>query len=82
MRERNKCQHGGQRGQDNGARPLDGGLDDRVIGIKAICLIGMNLTEPVSSRAGVSPDSFKTLHAWAGTQILTVPILISRLWQP
>ena len=45
MRERNKCQHCGQRGQDDGSRPLDGGLDDRMIGIKAICLIGMNLTD-------------------------------------
>src|SRR2546421_7357005 len=27
MCERNECEHRGQRGQDDGARPLDGGLD-------------------------------------------------------
>jgi hypothetical protein len=45
MRERNKCQNCGQRGQDDGSRPLDGGLDNRMIWIKAICLIGLNLTD-------------------------------------
>jgi hypothetical protein len=29
--ERNKGQHRGQSGQDDGARPLDGGLDNRMI---------------------------------------------------
>src|ERR1700745_331457 len=43
MSERNKCQHCGQCGQDDWSRPLDGCLDDRMIWIKAICLIGMNL---------------------------------------
>src|SRR2546421_12012893 len=45
MRERNKCQHCGQCGEDDWSRPLDGGLDDRMIWIKAIGLIGMNLTD-------------------------------------
>src|ERR1700756_853396 len=43
MSERNKCQHCGQCGQDDWSRPLDCGLDDRMIWIKAVCLIGMNL---------------------------------------
>src|SRR5438067_1640766 len=45
MRERNKCQHCGQRSQNDWSRPLDGGLDNRMIWIKAVCLIGMNLTD-------------------------------------
>src|SRR6266513_2576681 len=45
MRERNKCQHCGQCSQDDWSRPLDGGLDDRMIWIKTLCLIGMNLSD-------------------------------------
>src|SRR5437762_2980708 len=45
MSEWNKCQHCGQCGQDDRSRPLDGGLDNRMIWIKTICLIGMNLTD-------------------------------------
>src|SRR5437867_11209695 len=45
MCEWNKCQHCGQRGQDDWSRPLDGGLDNRMIWVEAIGLIGMNLTD-------------------------------------
>src|SRR5207247_6925605 len=45
MRERNKCEDCGQCGQNDWSRPLDGGLDNRMIWIKTICLIGMNLTD-------------------------------------